>query len=62
MKRAAAQGHKIALNDLGWCYEEGIGGLQHNPKKADIYYKKSALLEFPLGMVNYALSLNEYDP
>jgi TPR repeat protein len=42
MRKAAAQGHKVALNRVGEFYAEGLYGLPHDPTRAFQAYRASA--------------------
>ena len=47
LRKCAKQGYEVAQFNLGKCYLGGIGGVAVNPKKAIMWYQKSAKQEYP---------------
>ncbi|KAH0789267.1 calmodulin-dependent protein kinase [Histomonas meleagridis] len=46
-----------AFCNLGYFYQNGIGGLEKDYEKAVEYYKKAAEMNNPIGVVNYGIML-----
>lgn len=55
-RRAAAQGHAMAVNMVGRCYENGWGVIK-DATQAALWFRKAAQLGLDWGMYNYGSAL-----